>query len=363
MVDADAFNAFEAAGWEQQAGGYHRFFGPLTTRVIEPLLDAAEVGAKARVLDLATGPGYVAAAAEARGATVVGVDVAGEMVALARRLHPRLEFVHASAERLPFADRSFDAAVGNFLILHLGRPEQAAAEIARVLAPGGAVALSTWDVPERTRLLGVFLDAAHDAGAAPLASVPAGPPFFRFADEREFTRLLEGAGLSHVEVETVSFTHRMSSADELWNGFRDGTVRMRAVSSASRRGRSRASVPVRRAHGRVHGPRWECRVAGLGQGRRRKEGPHMTEQQPCLESVESCPPACVGLVLAPVAADGAIAKSQHHPEEVLHDVHNLRPAGVERCWNSFTAPRTPARVHVSVRDCAECRKCALGPWR
>ena len=229
VVDADAFNAFEAAGWEQQAGGYHRFFGPLTTRVIEPLLDAAEVGAKARVLDLATGPGYVAAAAEARGATAVGVDVAGEMVALARRLHPRLEFVHASAERLPFADRSFDAAVGNFLILHLGRPEQAVAEIARVLAPGGAVALSTWDVPERTRLLGVFLDAAHDAGAAPLASVPAGPPFFRFADEREFTRLLEGAGLSHVEVETVSFTHRMSSADELWDGFRDGTVRMRAV--------------------------------------------------------------------------------------------------------------------------------------
>jgi SAM-dependent methyltransferase len=228
-VDADAFNAFEAAGWEERADSYHRFFGSLTTRVIEPLLDAAEVGAQTQVLDLATGPGYAAAAACGRGATVVGVDVAAEMVALARRLHPRLEFVQASAERLPFADGSFDAVVGNLLILHVGRPEQVAAEIARVLAPGGTAALSTWDVPERTRLLGVFLDAAHEAGAEPLASVPAGPPFFRFADEREFTRLLEGAGLNHVEVETVAFTHRQSSADELWDGCRDGTVRMRAI--------------------------------------------------------------------------------------------------------------------------------------
>jgi SAM-dependent methyltransferase len=227
--DADAFNAFEAAGWEEQAGGYHRFFGSLTTRVTEPLLDAAEVGAKTRVLDLATGPGYVAAASAARGATAVGVDVAGEMVSLARRLHPRLEFVQASAERLPFTAGSFDAVVGNFLILHLGRPEHAAAEMARVLARGGKIALSTWDVPERTRLLGVFLDAAREVGAQPLPHLPAGPPFFRFADDGEFARLLVGAGLEDVEVRTVTFTHRVAGADELWEGLREGTVRMRAV--------------------------------------------------------------------------------------------------------------------------------------
>ncbi len=228
-IDAEAFNAFEAAGWNERAGSYDRLVGSLTTRVIEPLLDAANVGAKTRVLDLATGPGYAAAASAARGATTVGVDVAAEMVALARRLHPRLEFVQASAERLPFADGSFDSVVGNFLILHLGRPEHAAAEMARVLAPGGTVALSTWDVPERTRLLGVFLEAAHQAGAEPLADIPVGPPFFRFADEPEFTGLLQGAGLSDVEVGTVSFTHRLSSADELWQLLRDGTVRTRAL--------------------------------------------------------------------------------------------------------------------------------------
>jgi SAM-dependent methyltransferase len=201
----------------------------LTTRVIEPLLDAADIGPKTRVLDLATGPGYGAAAATARGATAVGLDVAGEMVALARRLYPRLEFVQGSAEHLRFADGSFDAVVGNFLILHLGRPEHAAAEMARVLAPGGKVALSTWDVPERMRLLGVFLEAAHEAGAEPPAHIPVGPPFFRFADEPEFIGLLEGAGLSKVEVETIAFTHRLPSADELWKLLRDSTVRTRAL--------------------------------------------------------------------------------------------------------------------------------------
>ena len=228
-IDAEAFNAFELAGWNERAVSYDRSLGSITTRVIEPLIGAAEIGAKTRALDLATGPGYAAAASAARGATAVGVDVAGEMVALARRLHPRLEFVQASAERLPFADGSFDAVVGNFLVLHLGRPEHAAAEVARVLAPGGKVALSTWDFPERMRLLGVFLEAAHEAGAEPLAHIPVGPPFFRFADEREFTALLECAGLSDVEVGTIGFTHRLSSADELWKLLRDGTVRTRAL--------------------------------------------------------------------------------------------------------------------------------------
>jgi hypothetical protein len=42
--DAEAFDAFEAAGWERQAPGYDEFFGQVTSRLIEPLLDAAEVG-------------------------------------------------------------------------------------------------------------------------------------------------------------------------------------------------------------------------------------------------------------------------------------------------------------------------------
>jgi SAM-dependent methyltransferase len=228
-IDADAFNAFEAAGWEARAGGYHAFFGPITTRVIDPLLDAAEVGSGTRVLDAASGPGYVAAAGAARGASVVGLDVAHEMVALARELQPELEFVQGDVERLPFDDGSFEAAVANFLVLHLGRPEQAATELARVLASGGRLALSAWDLPEYARLFGVFLDAIAEAGAAPPPDVPTGPSFFRFSEDVEFARLLAGVGLTDVLVRTLSFTHRLSSARELWDGFLDGTVRTRVL--------------------------------------------------------------------------------------------------------------------------------------
>jgi SAM-dependent methyltransferase len=146
-IDPDAFNAFEAAGWDERAITYHRAFLPLTKQVIEPLLDGAGVGPGVRVLDVGSGPGYVAAAAAARDATAVGVDIAHTMVALARTIHPQVEFVHGGAEHLPFADDSFDAVVANFAIPHFGRPEQAVADFARVLSPGGKVALSTWDMP------------------------------------------------------------------------------------------------------------------------------------------------------------------------------------------------------------------------
>jgi hypothetical protein len=43
-IDADAFNAFEAAGWEAKAAGYDHFFGAFTSRLVDPLLDVAEVG-------------------------------------------------------------------------------------------------------------------------------------------------------------------------------------------------------------------------------------------------------------------------------------------------------------------------------
>jgi SAM-dependent methyltransferase len=151
------------------------------------------------------------------------------MRALARRLHPELEFRDGDAEALPFPDASFDAVVANFLMLHLGRPERAAAEFARVLVPGGRVALTVWDLPDRARFVGVLVDALAEAGAAPPADLPTGPPIFRFSDDGEFTRLLHAAGLERVAVETVAFSHAEASADSLWRGLLSGTVRVSAI--------------------------------------------------------------------------------------------------------------------------------------
>ena len=228
-IDADAFNAFEAAGWEAKAGGYDRFIGGLTSRFAEPLLDAAAVGSGTRLLDLATGPGYVAALAAERGAAVVGLDIAREMVSLATRRHPGLEFRQGDAHELPFGDASFDAVVGNFLVLHLGRPEQAMGEAVRVLRPGGAVALTTWDFAEHARLFGVFLEAVAEAGATAPDDLPAAPDFFRFSHDEEFDALMRDHGLEGRVIRRIAFPHRVATPDELWDGFLAGSLRVASV--------------------------------------------------------------------------------------------------------------------------------------
>jgi ubiquinone/menaquinone biosynthesis C-methylase UbiE len=228
-IDQGAFAAFEAAGWEAKAAGYDDFFGRITSRLVGPLLDAAGARSGIRMLDVASGPGYAAVEGAVRGASVVGIDIAAAMVTLAARLHPQVEFRVGNAEALPFPDNAFDAAVGNFVMLHLAHPERAAAEFFRVVAPGGRLALTVWDVPERTRLFGVFLDAVAEAGAEAPEDVPAGPPFFRFSDDAEFTRLLREQKFEGVDVETITFSADVSSPDALWQGLLAGTVRTSAL--------------------------------------------------------------------------------------------------------------------------------------
>lgn len=227
--DPAAFRRFEATGWEAVAEPYHRFFGPIVARAVDPLLDAARVGPGAAVLDVASGPGYVAARAAARGAAPVGLDVAPAMVALAARLHPGLAFRQGDAERPPFADGSFDAVVGSLVLHHLARPERAAAEWARVLRPGGRLAQAVWAPPDETRLLGVFLDAVQAAGAPPPADLPPGPPFFRYAPAEALAGLLRGAGLADVTVRHLAFTYLVPGADALWDGLLAGSVRTEAL--------------------------------------------------------------------------------------------------------------------------------------
>ena len=226
--DNDAFKAFEASGWSRNAAGYAALTGRITAHVTPALLDAAHVTAGARVLDVGCGRGDLCAAAAARGARPTGVDLADGMVAAARAAHPGLEFRLADAEDLPFAAASFDAVLAAFVVNHLPRPERAAAELRRVLAPGGRVAVAMWDQPERVEFLGLLdaaMDAAHVERGLPL---PPGPPAYRFADEAQLRALLEGAGFADVVIETVRFGYAIADVDELWDGVQTGSVRTAA---------------------------------------------------------------------------------------------------------------------------------------
>lgn len=228
---AAEFKAFEADGWTRQAETYGRLSGRMTRNTIPALLDAAGVESEARVLDLGCGPGNVSSAALARGAVVTGADIAEGMLALARRRHPEISFVRADVEALPFPAGSFDAVIGNFVLNHLPRPEIAAAEIARVLAPGCRTALTVWERGDRMRLFEIFGGAADRAGLVG-EGMPAGEDPFRFADEAEFRGLFEAVGLEEVLVEELSFELEVESPEELWEGFLGGSVRSTALIQA-----------------------------------------------------------------------------------------------------------------------------------
>ena len=103
------------------------------------------------------------------------------------------------------------------------------AEFARVLRPGGRVALTVWGHPSAHRLAGVFLDAAAEARAVPPADLPRGPDFFRFSDEEVFAAALRQQGLASADVTDITFVQRFGSADELWDGMLGATVRVSAV--------------------------------------------------------------------------------------------------------------------------------------
>jgi len=184
-------------------------------------VDALALPANARVLDLCTGTGDLAIATvhRAAGATVVGIDFAGEMLRLAlaktrdASLDRRIRLVRGDATRIPLADRSCDAATIAFGIRNVAEPQQALAELARVLKPGGRLAILEFGQPRipgiRTMyawyfryllpLVGRLISKHQSAYSYLPASVGAFPP------PSEFAKTLSATGFSHVRAVPLTF--------------------------------------------------------------------------------------------------------------------------------------------------------------
>jgi len=228
MIDATAFHDFEHAGWERAAEHYGDAFGGITTQIAPPLLDAVGARDGTRLLDVATGPGFIAAAADARGAIVTGLDFSRAMIADARRRHPAITFREGDAEALPFDAGRFDAVTMNFGLLHLARPEAAIAEARRVLCPGGRYAFTVWAVPEQAVGFGMVLRAIEEFGRTDVP-LPEGPPFFRFSAIDESRQTLERAGFVDVDARVLPLTWQLDSADGIYEALSRGGVRTAAV--------------------------------------------------------------------------------------------------------------------------------------
>ncbi|MEO8256182.1 MAG: methyltransferase domain-containing protein [Acidobacteriota bacterium] len=226
-----AFHDFEHAGWQKASEHYSGTFGALTAQTTGPLLEAVFNRPGIRLLDVACGPGYVAGVAAAQGADTIGLDFSPSMVREARGRYPDLAFCEGDAEELPFEAGRFDAAVMNFGLLHLARPEAAIAEAHRVLKPGGRHAFTVWARPEQAIGFGVVLRAMETHGNTDVG-LPDGPPFFRFSEPEACRSALLHAGFVQPEVRLLPLIWRLPSADALFQAALCGGVRTSAAMQA-----------------------------------------------------------------------------------------------------------------------------------
>jgi SAM-dependent methyltransferase len=164
------------------------------------------------VLDVACGSGNAAIRAAQAGGTVVGVDLTPELFDAGRRLAAdalvEVEWVQGDAEELPFADGDFDVVLSTFGCMFAPRHQVTADELARVLRPGGRMALANWTpdgaMGEFFRAVGAFL---------PLPPPIAQPPTL-WGSEQYVRELFAGTGVELCfERDTVSPTP-FDSAEE-----------------------------------------------------------------------------------------------------------------------------------------------------
>jgi len=238
MASDKSFSQFELAGWENEstAAEYDRRLSVVTTQSVDALLDDAHLESGCTVLDIATGAGYVAAAAARRGANPVGLDFSATQVRLARARYPSIRFEQGDAEALPFQAETFQTVVNAFGLCHLPNPDLALREAFRVLKPGGRVAFSVWDMPERAAGFGALYAAIRKHGSMEVGG-PAGPNFFLFSDAEQSIKALRGAGFDSPTFRQVPQVWRISDPDELFDSVATGTVR----AAATLRGQSPAA--------------------------------------------------------------------------------------------------------------------------
>ncbi len=222
--DPRRFKALERAGFNRIAGRYAES-AHLRAGLAQALLDVAALQAGQRVLDLASGPGLLAAAAAQQVAPdgfVLATDIAEGMLAEGARRCAALPaaplFATADAEQLCLADASVHTVLAGLALFIFPHPERALAEIRRVLIPGGQLVLSVWGRREEVPLISCAQDCIARILPPPKVQRPS---VFRYGDAELLEATLAAAGLSGIEIHTCDFSCPFDDADAYWQAFLD----------------------------------------------------------------------------------------------------------------------------------------------
>jgi len=230
------FKSLEHQGWNERATVYDAYTARFTRYGIDRLLQAAGIAPGQAVLDVCCGTGLVAQAAAGLGASVTGLDISEDMIAMAKAKGLACQFQVGDAEALPFGDVHFDRVMCNFGLYHLPEPDLAIAEAARVLRPDGVYVFTTWCGPDVSPLFRIVPEAIQAHGKTDVRLPPAPPPF-RLADRTESLRAMAAAGfgdVSFVDVPAVFECKRDEVIDFLEKSTVRLTMLLQAQSSAAR---------------------------------------------------------------------------------------------------------------------------------
>jgi ubiquinone/menaquinone biosynthesis C-methylase UbiE len=219
IEDLDAARRSLRQGWEEVAVAYVADPLSLFEGCASRLLDLLQPQSGAVLLDVGTGGGAVALQAASRigpEGRVVGSDIAVSMLRHAKRAcaapgSAAAGFCQMDAERLGFADGSFDVVACAFSLFQFPDMARALVEMARVASPGGRVGLSNWGPGYFTPIAGMQRELFREFGLRPIL---ANPITLR---PDELKGLLESAGLTQIQLEAEEVDKCFKDSQAVWD--------------------------------------------------------------------------------------------------------------------------------------------------
>ena len=212
--------------WNKISPGWKKW-DTLTMDFIRPvgevMVAAIKPSGNDLVLDIAAGTGEpgLTIASMLNGGKVIITDVAEDMLTIAKENADRrgirnIETVACDVCELPFAGNSFDAISCRFGFMFFPDMQLAAHEMARVLKPGGRVAASVWNIPEKNFWVTATMGTINKNMELPQPP-PGAPGMFRCCKPGLMRAIFENAGFKNIHEQEVLTKLNAGTVDSYWN--------------------------------------------------------------------------------------------------------------------------------------------------